>query len=440
MSKHRQWLQQEVAQWRAEGLVDAELAQRILARYPAAAERGWGRMIFSAIGAVLIGLGVILFFAYNWQDIPKAAKLALVFAALAAAHAGAIALARRDGASPGLVEGLHALGTMMFGAGIWLVAQIYHIDEHYPNAFLIWALGALTLAWTLPSLVQALLALFLVSLWAGVEVFDFRDPVHGAPLLVALGVLPLAWWRRSPWLLFCTLAVLFLVSAFAVGWADYKALIPLLYLMAAAATIAGAAAPASAFPQAAGPLRSVGLLVVLGCAYALSFRDTVDVLGRVNFAKPGVVAYLGLAGGALVAALAGALQLRQRGGLDLSANGHTSQRWQAWQLALIGLGLAIVLAAMVTQARHGGWAIALPFNAIVLGLAALLILEGSEHLRPAQVGAGCTIFAVLTVSRYIDLFSSLLVRAAVFVALGAGLFLVGNFYARNRRRALEGQP
>ena len=39
------------------------------------------------------------------------------------------------------------LGTLFFGAGIWLVAQIYHIDEHFPNGFLIWGLGALALAW-----------------------------------------------------------------------------------------------------------------------------------------------------------------------------------------------------------------------------------------------------------------------------------------------------
>ncbi len=39
---------------------------------------------------------------------------------------------------------------MFYGAGIWLVAQIYNIDEHYPNGFLFWALGALAMAWAMP--------------------------------------------------------------------------------------------------------------------------------------------------------------------------------------------------------------------------------------------------------------------------------------------------
>jgi uncharacterized membrane protein len=433
VTKHHGWLKQEVARWQADGLVDAALAQRILARYPDAGERAWGRTIFSAIGAVLVGLGVILFFAYNWQAIPKAAKLALVFVAFAAAHGGAMAAAR--GAQPNrtLVEGLHALGTMLFGAGIWLVAQVYHIDEHYPNAFLVWSLGALALAWAMPSLVQALLALFLVAFWAGVEAFEFRSPMHAAPLLVAVGVLPLAWRRRSAALLFWALAVLFLVTAFSAGWLEFKAVIPLLFMMGAAAFFAGTVAPATTFPSAESPLRTIGLLVVLGCGYALTFPPVAHDLGSVKFDKPALVAYFVVVGAALVATLAGTTAAFVRGRLA------PIDAYRRWQMALVAVALAIVVICVLARARPGGWAIALPLNAIVLGLAALMILEGSAHLRPRLVGAGCAVFALVTVSRYADLFSSLLVRSAVFVALGAGLFFVGNFYARQRRRAQEAQ-
>jgi uncharacterized membrane protein len=434
VSKYRRWLKQEVAQWQAEGLVDSTLAQRILARYPDTAERGWGRVVFSAIGAVLIGLGVILFFAYNWQDIPKAAKLALVFGAIAAAHGSAMTLAHRAEANRASIEGLHALGTMLFGAGIWLVAQIYHIDEHYPNAFLIWSLGALALAWALPSLVQALLALFLVMFWAGVELFAFNAPMHGAPLLVVLGVLPLAWWRRSPALLFCTLVVLFVVTAFLVGWIDAKALLPLLLVMGTAAIVAGAASKATTFAAAGGPLRTIGLLVAIGIGYLLSFPGMTRLLGQVNFDKPGLAIYFAAAGAALLGALATASVAFTRGALaQVDAYGR-------WQLALLGIGLAIVLVSAFSHDRIDGWAIALPFNVIVLGLASLLILEGSARLQARLVAAGCLIFALVTVSRYADLFSSLLVRSAVFIGLGAGLFLVGNFYARQRRRAQQVRP
>jgi uncharacterized membrane protein len=429
VSKQHRWLKNEVARWRADGVVDDATAQRILARYPDAPERGWARTILSTIGAVLVGLGVILFFAYNWQAIPKAFKLLLVFGALVTAHGAAMRLAHRPEANRALVEGLHALGTMLFGAGIWLVAQIYHIDEHYPNAFLVWSLGALALAWAMPSIVQALLALFLVAFWAGIEVFQFRTPMHGAPLLVAAGVLPLAWWRRSPALLGSALAVLFLVTALAVVWVELDALLPLLFMMGTAALLAAVAAPSSLLPEAEGPLRTIGMLVVLGCGFALTFPGLASGIGRVNFDKPGIAIYFGAVGAALLGAVAAVAWARQQWSrLD------TLRRWQ---LALIGIGLAIVLVCTFSHARVGGWAIALPFNLIVLGLAALLIVEGSAQLQPRKVGAGCVLFALVTVGRYADLFDSQLVRASVFVLLGAGLFFVGSFYARSRRRAQE---
>jgi uncharacterized membrane protein len=431
LSKQLEWLKQELAQWRAAGLVDEALAQRILARYPPAAEHNWGRVIFSAIGAVLVGLGVILFFAYNWQELPKAAKLALVIGALALAHGGAIGVARGPDANRGLVEGLHVLGTMLFGAGIWLVAQIYHIDEHYPNAFLVWSAGALAMAWAMPSIAQALLALFLITFWAGVELFDFRMPVHGAPLLVLLGVLPLAWWRRSPALLFCTLAVLLLLTALAAGAIHAKAVMPLLYLTGAAALVAGAAAPGTAFPAARGPLRAVGTLVVIGCSYLLSFKELAGLLRKVDFSRPEIAIYLAAAG----VALAGAVAMLARSWLATPPD-----RYGRWQLGLVAAGLAIVLPGMFLLAKGGGWLVVIPFNVIVLGFAALLILEGSERLRPRMVGAGCLLFAMVAIGRYADLFTSLLVRAAVFVALGVALFLVGSFYARSRRRAQGAQP
>jgi len=434
VTRHHEWLRAELGRWQAEGLVDGALAQRILDRYPQTAERGWGRIVFSAIGAVLVGLGVILFFAYNWQAIPKSVKLLLVFGAVTAAHGSAMAIARRAEASAALVEGLHVLGTMLFGAGIWLVAQIYHIDEHYPNAFLVWSLGALALAWAMPSVVQALLALFLISFWAGVEVFQFRSPMHGAPLLVLFGVLPLAWWRRSPALLGCALAVLFAVTALAAGWIEADALLSLLFIMGAAAMVAAVAVRATDFAGAEGPLHAIGLLVLIGCSVALSFPGLAGTLGQVDFARhPALLPYFGAALAALVAAVAAAAYFGRPAWAEIDP-------YRRGQLALVGAGLAIVLACAVLKIKAGGWAIALPFNAVVLGLAALLIFKGSAQLRPRLVAGGCIVFALVTVSRYADLFSSLLARSAIFVLLGAGLFLVGNFYARSRRRAQEDRP
>lgn len=429
MDSHEHWLRRELARWRTEGLVDADLEARLLARYPLPPERAWGRLVFSAIGAVLMGLGVTLFFAYNWNDIPKVAKLGLVFAALLGAHGGAMGLARRPGAPPGLVEGLHVLGTMLFGAGIWLVAQIYHIDEHYPTGYLAWALGALAMAWAMPSIVQALLALALVATWAWVEAFDFRAPMHAAPILAAVGTLPLAWWRRSPALLFCGLAVTLGVAALSVAGVEGDALLPVLVALGTAVVAFGLGSAATDFPGAEPPARAVGLSAAVLGVYVLTFRAAGETLGRVDLALPVVQAHFAAAAAALV----GGAWLLWRRGLD------DMPRTTVWQVGLLGLATFIAVAIVASRSAVHGWPVALAFNAFALGLAVLTIVDGSERLRPRVVGGGCALFALVTVSRYADLFGSLLARAAVFVVLGAGLFVVGNFYARQRRRA-EGAP
>ena len=212
MDKNIRWLLTEIDRWKAEGLVSPEQGDRIRQRYaqppaPAAESVPWGLLVFATAGAIVIGLGVILLFAYNWDEIPKPGKLALVFGAVIAAHLAGARLLAKDGWQPKLGEALAALGTMFYGAGIWLVAQIYNIDEHYPNGFLFWALGALAMAWALRSVANGLLAIVLVVIWGSCEAFDFRAPQYWSILLIAGGLVPLAWQQRSALLLAAALAL-----------------------------------------------------------------------------------------------------------------------------------------------------------------------------------------------------------------------------------------
>src|SRR5262249_17346016 len=157
-------------------------------------------------------------------------------------------------------------------------------------------------------------------------------------------VLPLAWWRRSPALLFCTLAVLFVVTAFAVGGIDARAVLPLLFLLSTAVLFAGATARASAFAAADCPLHPLGLLVALGCSYALSFPAVARELGRVNFDKAGIVVYFAVVAVALMAAIGGGLVVARR----VWAQTDIYRRWQ-W--LLVGAGIVIVVAWMMASKK-----------------------------------------------------------------------------------------
>ena len=202
LNAHIKWLHEEIEKWVSENIISPQQAVILKEKYTVEESKiPWGIIVFSSLGAVIAGLGVILLFAYNWHVIPRMGKLALIFAALAVAHISGFKLSRSQGAFGVLGEGLSLLGTMFFGAGIWLIAQIYHIEEHYPNAFMFWGFGAFLLALAMPSLAQGVLATVLLSIWCIVERTVFDSSMYAAPIVMAFGLFPLAWKEKSRLLL-----------------------------------------------------------------------------------------------------------------------------------------------------------------------------------------------------------------------------------------------
>ena len=282
MSKQARWLQEELKAWVADRLVSSEQAERIRLRY-AESKTGapWSTIIFAGLGASVFGLGVILLFAYNWQAIPKAGKLGVIFLSILASHATGLWLfARRDGRRS-LGEALTILGTMLYGAGIWLVAQIYHIDEHFPNGFLLWAVGALVLAWAMPSIAQGILAAVLLCIWACSETWKFDHTLHVAPWIILLGVGGLSWQLRSRTLLVFVLIGWNLVFLATAGSMTGKLVLPLwLNLAAAFLAIGMHAGRRQWFPTSEPVWRFFGWFGFLLSLYLLTFAGMVrDGLG-----------------------------------------------------------------------------------------------------------------------------------------------------------------
>ena len=183
-------LEHELDAWTAEGLVSPEQAAAIRSRYareaPAATRERVVRVI-SSVGAVVAGLGVVLFVAANWDGMPRPTRVVLLLALVAAAYAAGYALRERRGTHPHVGEALYLLGGLAFAAEIFLVGQMYHVDAHWPLAFL--AISLLTGAVAAVVRAQALAALSLVALgvWPLAELFELDgDAGLYAPVAAAL--------------------------------------------------------------------------------------------------------------------------------------------------------------------------------------------------------------------------------------------------------------
>ena len=233
----------EVAQWQADGLISQEQAGAILGRYapsagdelpgePAAtdsfgsaeptqdrAERATlvsrAVSIIGVMGALLVGLGIIIYVAANWDVIPVWARVTMLVALTAAINGtGWLLLARLDYSRIGVA--MLVVGALAYGAAIHLIAQIYHVPVNHPNLTTAWFLGVLPMAYIARSRLMVGLSLALLVLSMGfrtqwwLEFYGTDTLLYLAPLtlalsaaVVVLGLLQLRFTWTRPLAAYC---------------------------------------------------------------------------------------------------------------------------------------------------------------------------------------------------------------------------------------------
>ena len=187
-----QTFERYLKRWRDAGLID-EATESSIRIFEAAdappSGRRWQVILALVMGGILLGAGVLLFVAANWDDVSPGWRLTLVLAMLALFHgAGAVAKERFSG----FATTMHALGTVAAGAAIALVGQIFHMQEHWPAAVMLWALCALAGWRLLGDQFQQTLSLLLVPAWL-ISEWMYRASVYdGAQVYLARMIAVLA--------------------------------------------------------------------------------------------------------------------------------------------------------------------------------------------------------------------------------------------------------
>lgn len=188
--------------WQTAGVLDGQTVERILKweleqKRPAGLR--WQGRVALILGALLLAAGVVLFVSAHWDQLGTAARLALVFGMVAVFHVGGGAVRQ---SYRGLSTALHAVGTVSTGAAIALVGQIFHIQEHWPAAILLWALAALAGWALLHDEAQETLAFLLVPAWLFSEIayataFHSEQGAYLGRFLFVWGVLYLTLFLGS---------------------------------------------------------------------------------------------------------------------------------------------------------------------------------------------------------------------------------------------------
>ena len=177
-------LENQLERWVGANVIDALTANRILAFEKQSGKGGlrWPAILAIGFGTLMLCAGILLFVAAHWDEISPMQRFASVLALVAVFHLAAGILGAEV---PNIGMALHLAGTVCLGGGIFLAAQIFNLEEHWPGGIMLWALGAV-LAWlVLRQWPQAAAAAVLIPFWLGGEWSLATENYRGAPWNIA---------------------------------------------------------------------------------------------------------------------------------------------------------------------------------------------------------------------------------------------------------------
>lgn len=148
--------------------------------------------VISTIGAIILGLGIILFTATNWSKIPDIIRIIIPLITTSGVFYLGYHFSYKRKNYPILGKALLFLSTLCYGGSVFLIAQIYNVSANSHWLILIWAFSILPIAYFLSSTPVFILSSFLFIVWNGLFNFSYTMPNYFYPLIIFLVMLPLA--------------------------------------------------------------------------------------------------------------------------------------------------------------------------------------------------------------------------------------------------------
>lgn len=141
------------------GVISQETAENISNYYRIQTAQSSNRLfvVFGILGSILIGLGIILILAHNWDEFSRGMKTIFAFLPLLIAQMLCLFVILKRYDSTAWRESVTAFSFFSVGANIALISQIYHISGSTGPFLLTWMLLCLPLIYMMKSSVTSLL-------------------------------------------------------------------------------------------------------------------------------------------------------------------------------------------------------------------------------------------------------------------------------------------
>lgn len=376
---------------------------------------------FGILGATLIGLGIILIIAHNWDDLSRSIKTMFAFLPLLTGQGLGFYVLLKKKTSSAWREGVAVFIFFGVAASISMVSQIYNIPGDMANFLLTWMLLSLPLFYLLRSSITGLLYLIGITAYAVAEGYfkPGSDPVWLFWVML-LAFLPyyLYLLRKNPggnftsfynWLVPAALLVclgLFANDNWELMLIAYLLMLGSFYLTGKLPIFTSLKLVSNGF-YIIGILGSLGILLFLSFEVFWSEWHNLTASSIVNQSEVWIVLFF----------------------ITCSLLLMYLQKWRSsamnWLLIIVLVSLSVGL----LNEFFPIWLVNLYY--LLIGI--WYIREGAQRDHLGILNFGLIVIASLVVARFFDANLSFVIRGLLFLLVGTGFF-VANYRLIKRRK------
>ncbi|MBU0679725.1 MAG: DUF2157 domain-containing protein [Verrucomicrobia bacterium] len=415
------------------GVIDSATAERLKAHYEmqTAVVKNWVLILFSILGSLLIGLGIILLLAHNWADMPRLIRTMTAFLPLVLSQCLAGYVLMRRSGSTAWREGSGLVLMLSISACIAMVAQVYHIPGDIGLFVITWMLLGLPVVYVLDCTVPAIIYLVGITFWAGDLQYSWGHALAYWPVALLIAPYIYRQVRKNPYspkslLLLWTVSI---ALFFAIGitlekvmpglWiVIYASLVSCLYLI-------GGFWHSDAPSIWQRPFHTIGSAGTAVLAFIFTFEWPWKDIGwgyyRQGYQYIETFAVFDYVLAFVLPCAAAVLLV-------------SSVRRKKSSSILYGcLPLIAIAAYAIGSAADSYLAAQMMFNAYLFILGLATVISGFRRMTLRIINGGLFILIALIAARFFDSNLPFIVRGLVFIALGT-IFLVANIIVSRKRR------
>lgn len=410
------------------GIINDETAHNIQAYYDSKKVDSGGRLtlIFSILGATLVGLGIILIVAHNWDNFSRSFKTFFAFLPMIVGQVACGYSLFKKKENRSWAEGSSVFLFFAIGATISLISQVYHIEGDMASFLLTWLLLGLPLVYLMPSSMVGLLYIGWVTWYANEKGYGYRGEIPYLYIPLILAILPhyFKLWKTDKqgnffnfhsWLLAGSVAIILGTFSQEIPefmWLAYAGLFSSMFLLGKSNLFANKGLFAN-------PFRLLGALGLIVMTIISSFNEFWESAFEGIFDNQNIFLSSEFWISVLFLSLATFLFFRENSTQNILKSNPLNFAFILFPIIfLIGITSPIIAAVIGN------------ILALVIGL--FYINYGTENNHLGFLNLGLLTITVLIMCRFFDINISFVLRGVLFIGLGA-MFFIANYRLVKRR-------